>query len=90
MDTLRRDVAYALRALRSRPLVTAVIVLTLALGASVYLAKLLGGMLHGVESLDAAGLAVTAAVLAGATLLAAWIPARRATRVDPLVALKEE
>ncbi|HET8697798.1 MAG TPA: hypothetical protein VFO94_09950, partial [Gammaproteobacteria bacterium] len=32
MDTLRRDVAYALRSLRSRPLVTAVIVLTLALG----------------------------------------------------------
>ncbi|HET8697213.1 MAG TPA: ADOP family duplicated permease, partial [Gammaproteobacteria bacterium] len=64
--------------------------IALGLGASAYLAKLLGGMLHGVESLDAAALAVTAAVLAGATLLAAWIPARRATRVDPLVALKEE
>ncbi|HET8699741.1 MAG TPA: FtsX-like permease family protein, partial [Gammaproteobacteria bacterium] len=64
--------------------------IALGLGGSVYLAKLLGGMLHGVESLDAAALAGTAAVLAGATLLAAWIPARRATRVDPLVALKEE
>jgi predicted permease len=64
--------------------------IALGLGASGYLAKLLAGMLRGVEPLDAAAMAVTAAVLVGATLIAAWMPARRATRVDPLVALKEE
>ncbi|HUF75132.1 MAG TPA: ABC transporter permease [Longimicrobiales bacterium] len=53
------------------------------------LAGLLRQMLFGVEPQDPVTLGVVAAVLLAATLLASWLPARRAARVDPVVALRE-
>ena len=50
----------------------------------------LSGMFVGVFPVDPVTLFVSVLVLAGATLLAAYIPARRATLVDPLVALRTE
>ena len=50
----------------------------------------LRAFLFGVAPVDAAALAAACAVLALASLLAAWIPARRAAAVDPLVALRSE
>ncbi|MEZ5402312.1 MAG: ABC transporter permease [Bryobacteraceae bacterium] len=47
-------------------------------------------LLLGTASTDPATLGGVAAVLAGASLLALWIPARRASRVDPLAALRQE
>jgi predicted permease len=47
-------------------------------------------LLFGVRPMDPATLAAGAAVLLGAGLLAAWIPARRASRVDAAVSLREQ
>ena len=52
--------------------------------------RLMAGLLYGVSPTDLPTLAVVVALLAAATLLANWIPARRAARVDPLVALRTE
>jgi len=53
------------------------------------LAGLLRQMLFGVEPQGPVTLAVVTAVLVAVTLLASWLPARRAARVDPVVALRE-
>jgi putative ABC transport system permease protein len=47
-------------------------------------------MLFGVSPLDAPTFAVVAALFAAAAALASIVPARRATRVDPLTALRCE
>jgi ABC-type antimicrobial peptide transport system permease subunit len=52
--------------------------------------RLLQGFLLGVEPWDPATFLVTALVLAGAAAAATWIPARRAARVDPMVALRAD
>ncbi len=58
--------------------------------ASLALARVLRSMLYGVSSNDPATYSVVTALLLLTALLACWIPARRATRVDPLIALRHE
>ncbi len=53
-------------------------------------ARLLGSMLYGIGALDPLTYAVTLALLVGIAFLAALSPARRATRVDPMIALRAE
>ncbi len=53
------------------------------------LTRLLGGLLYGVGSFDALTLCAVAAILAAIALLACWVPARRASGVSPLTALRE-
>jgi len=52
--------------------------------------RLLSALLFGVSPTDAAAFISAAGLLVGVALIAAWVPARRATRVDPAIALREE
>jgi len=52
--------------------------------------KILSGILFEVGAFDPPAFASAFTVLAGATLLATWLPARRATRINPMVALRTE
>jgi putative ABC transport system permease protein len=56
--------------------------------AAVPLSRLLNGLLFGVEPIDPPTIVLAAALLVGVSLIAAWIPARRATAVDPMTALR--
>jgi len=53
-------------------------------------ARLMSSMLYGVIDPDPFTFAALAAVLAASALLAGYFPARRATRIDPMVALRCE
>jgi len=54
------------------------------------LTRVMRSMLFEVSATDPASFVVTVAVLGATALLAAWIPARRAMRVDPMIALRAE
>jgi putative ABC transport system permease protein len=60
------------------------------LTASLLLTRFLGSMLYGVKSWDIATSFVVAIILAMVALIASYVPARRATKVDPMMALRYE
>jgi predicted permease len=62
---------------------------TIGLIAALVVGRLISRMLYGVSSGDPIGIAGAAGVLLVVALLACYLPARRASRVDPLVALRE-
>ena len=62
----------------------------IGLAASLIFSRLLRNQLYGVSSFDPLTFLLTALVLMAAALLATYIPARRATHVDPMAALRHE
>jgi putative ABC transport system permease protein len=58
--------------------------------ASVLLTRLLEKQLYGVKPTDPQTFVTVSALLVASALLASYLPARRATRVDPILALREE
>jgi ABC-type antimicrobial peptide transport system permease subunit len=68
----------------------AAIGVAVGIAGALALANLVASMLYGVTPFDPASYAGTAGVLLAVAALACWLPARRAMRVDPLVALRQE
>jgi len=66
------------------------VLLSLGLASAYGLTRFMGNLLAGVTADDALTFASVAPLLAAVSLAACWIPARRATRVDPLTALRHD
>lgn len=64
--------------------------LGVGVGLAILFSRSLAGLLFGISATDAATFAAVVLLLGAVSMLAMWLPARRASRVDPLVALRHE
>jgi len=87
---LGAQVGDVLRMLISQGLRLALIGVALGLAAALALARVMKSLLFNVSATDPATFALIALLLIGVALIAIYIPARRATKVDPLAALRHE
>jgi putative ABC transport system permease protein len=60
------------------------------IAGAIVMAKLLANFLYGIKPTDPATFIGSFVVLTAVALLACWIPAVRAARVDPVIALRSE
>jgi putative ABC transport system permease protein len=82
--------SQVLRFIVGRGLVMAAGGIGLGVVAALALTRLMSSLLYGVKPTDTLTFALAAGVLCLVALAACWIPARRATRIDPLLALRCE
>jgi putative ABC transport system permease protein len=87
---LGAQTSNVLKLILGQGLKLAIVGVALGLLAAVAFTRLLKGLLFGISASDPLTFAVIAALLVGVALLACFVPARRATKVDPLEALRQE
>jgi ABC-type antimicrobial peptide transport system permease subunit len=87
MGALRTDVVWLVM---REVLVVAGAGIAVALPVTFAVTRLLSSQLYGVAPHDPATIAAATLGLAGMAALAGYVPARRATRVDPVTALRDE
>jgi predicted permease len=87
---LGADRRKILRLILGQSMKLAAIGTVIGLAAAFGLTRLLGQLLFGVKSSDPLTYAMVVTILAAVALFAAFVPARRATRVDPILALRHE
>ena len=86
---LGADRASVLRLVLGEAAALAAAGIAIGLVGAVATARLIQSLLFGVTSSDALTFAAISAILAVTALVASYVPARRATRVDPMIALRE-
>jgi putative ABC transport system permease protein len=64
--------------------------ISIGIGLSLGLTRMLESLLYNISSTDPLTFVMTPVLLLSVAFLACWIPARRATRVDPMIALRQE
>ena len=79
-----------LRLVIGEGMLLALIGLGLGLGGTYFVGRVMKTVLYQVNAIDPAAISAVTAVLLLSALLACYIPARRATQVDPMVALRDE
>jgi putative ABC transport system permease protein len=79
-----------LRLMIRQSLRLALVGLALGLSASLALSRWLHSFLFGVSATDPITYVIIGLLLTGVILLSSYLPARRATQVDPMVALRHE
>jgi len=79
-----------LRMVVGQGLTIAAVGVGIGLAGALAVTRLMAGLLEGVSPSDPLTFALVALLLASVAVLASWLPARRAARVDPMIALRSE
>jgi ABC-type antimicrobial peptide transport system permease subunit len=86
---LGADVSVVTGSVLRQAVRVAIVGVAVGLAAALAMTRMLRGMLFEIHPNDPLTLAAAATVLVIVTAVAAWLPARRASRIDPIIALRE-